>query len=261
MKLGVCAGIDSAQAVSDAGYDYIEGGLHVIAKMSREQLVQNKEYLDDCNIKMEATNLFFPGEIHLAGEDADLQKISDYVHRAFDNAVFLGVQTCVLGSGGSRRIPDGIERKRGYEQVLKAVRTAGEIAKDYGITIAIEPLNSLESNVFTTVRESLEACRVIGLDTVCVLADIYHMFMEKEDFSILPIAGDRLKHIHFSHPLNYSESKRVYPFEGDEYDYAPFADALRQAGYCGRISIEAGTKDIRNDAAKSFGLMKKLFCE
>ena len=91
MKLGVCAGIDSAQAVSDAGYDYIEGGLHVIAKMSREQLVQNKEYLDDCNIKMEATNLFFPGEIHLAGEDADLQKISDYVHRAFDNAVFLGV--------------------------------------------------------------------------------------------------------------------------------------------------------------------------
>ncbi len=252
MKFGICAGLENAPILKTMGYDYIEGTLSGIAKLNKEQVSEKLDMLNDIGIEMSVTNMFFPGEIKLAGESSELSAIKDYIHRAFDNAAVFGVKTCVLGSGNARRIPDGFDYKKGYEQVLTAVGTAGEIAQEYGITIAIEPLNSQETNTFTTVAESLDACNKINLNSVCVLADLYHMFAEKEDFSILHKASEKLCHIHFCNPV-----QRIYPEVGDEYDYTPFISAL--SDYKGKISIEAHTNDIKKDGIKALEILNKLF--
>lgn len=263
MKLGTCAGLDKFEAAAEIGYDYLESNLGVIKNLNRTQLGEAKKILDGHEIKLEATNCFFPGEIHLAGDDATtLDEIKDYTCRAFENAKLLGAETCVLGSGRTRSVPEGFDRERGVGQVLDAVRAIGEIAKEYGIRVAIEPLNSLESNIFTTVRETADTCRELGLDNVCVLADIYHMVMEKEDFSSLSYASDKLIHVHFSNPVALGAtgtSKRIFPAEGDGYNYAPFVKALSDAGYDGRISIEAGCNCFETEAAEGLRMMKKLF--
>ncbi len=254
MKFGICTGPENAQLLKSMGFDYIEGSLAETAKMTKEEISEKRKLFNGCGIKMNVTNMFFPGDIKLAGESANINQIRNYVCKAFDNASHFGVKTCVLGSGGARRIPDGYDFDKGYNQVLEAVKVAGEIAQGYEITIAIEPLNSKETNIFTTVAESLEACKKLNLENVCVLADIYHMFAQKEDFSILPVAANKLHHIHFCNPV-----ERMFPSVCDNYDYTPFISALKQAGYKGKISIEAHTSDIAKDGVKAINLLKQIF--
>ena len=263
MLLGTCVGFDRLESAAKLGYDYLESNLGHIKTLGLRELTETRALLDGCGAKLEAANCFFPGEIHLAGEDADIEIIRDYTRRAFDNAAFIGVKTCVLGSGRSRSVPDGFDREKGLEQLYSALRVIDGEARERGIRVTIEPLNRLETNVFTTVRESTDICRKLGLKSVFVLADIYHMAMENEDFGALGYAGERLIHIHFSNPTTRDtesgRSKRVYPAEGDGYDYTPFVSAVKNAGYDGRISIEAGCTDFEKEAAAGLKMMRKLF--
>ena len=106
MRFGTCVGFDKLESAAKLGYDYLESNLGHIKSLSEQELKETKAMLDGYGAKLEAANCFFPGEIHLAGEDADIEIIRDYTRRAFDNAVFLGIKTCVLGSGRSRSVPD-----------------------------------------------------------------------------------------------------------------------------------------------------------
>lgn len=178
--------------------------------------------------------------------------------------MFLGIKTCVLGSGRSRSVPEGFDRENGLEQIHSALRVIDDEAGEHGIRVAIEPLNRLETNVFTTVRESVDTCRTLGLKNIFVLADIYHMVMENEDFGALRYAGDKLIHIHFSNPTakdspNGGKMKRIFPAEGDGYNYAPFVQVVKEAGYDGRMSIEANCINFEAEAAEGLKMMKKLF--
>jgi hypothetical protein len=178
MRFGTCVGFDKLESAAKLGYDYLESNLGHIKSLGEQELKNTKAMLDGYGAKLEAVNCFFPGEIHLAGEDADIEIIRDYTRRAFDNAVFLGIETCVLGSGRSRSVPEGFDREKGLEQIHSALRVIDDEAGEHGIRVAIEPLNRLETNVFTTVRESVDICRTLGLKNIFVLADIYHMVME-----------------------------------------------------------------------------------
>ena len=172
MRFGTCVGFDKLESAAKLGYDYLESNLGHIKSLSEQELKNTKAMLDGYGAKLEAVNCFFPGEIHLAGEDADIEIIRDYTRRAFDNAVFLEIKTCVLGSGRSRSVPDGFDRENGLEQIHSALRVIDDEAGEHGIRVAIEPLNRLETNVFTTVRESVDTCRALRLKNIFVLADI-----------------------------------------------------------------------------------------
>lgn len=263
MLFGTCVGFDKLESAAKLGYNYLESNLGHIKSLGKQELRETKAMLENFGAKLEAANCFFPGEIHLAGEEASIEEIREYTRRAFDNAVFLGIKTCVLGSGRSRSVPDGFDREKGLEQIYSALRVIDSEAGEHGIRVAIEPLNRLETNVFTTVRESTDICRALGFKNISVLADIYHMVMEKEDFSALSYAGDRLIHIHFSNPTakdsQNGRMKRIFPAEGDGYDYAPFVNVVKEAGYDGRMSIEANCTDFEAEAAEGLKIMKKLF--
>lgn len=257
MRFGVCAGFDRIPLAKEAGFDYAEGNLGSISKMSEEDFNGALKLLKEYDIKLEATNCFFPGEILVCGETADIKLIADYIERAMSRAVQLGVETTVLGSGRSRRIPEGFDRKRAHEQLLETFWTAGETAKKYGITIAIEPLNSNECNVLTTVGEAGEFSEELNHPNVLVLADLYHVVEENESFENLVKQGGKLHHIHFNNPV----VPRVYPKLTDEYDYSPFVDALKKCGFNGRMSIEAGCKDFAVDGPEALDAMKVIFAD
>lgn len=53
--------------------------------------------------------------------------------------------------------------------------------------------------------------------------------------------------------------KRIFPAEGDGYNYAPFVQAVKKAGYDGRMSIEANCINFEAEAAEGLKMMKKLF--
>lgn len=99
MRFGTCVGFDKLESAAKLGYDYLESNLGHIKSLSEQELKNTKAMLDGYGAKFEAVNCFFPGEIHLAGEDADIEIIRDYTRRAFDNAVFLETKPACSEAG------------------------------------------------------------------------------------------------------------------------------------------------------------------
>lgn len=190
----------------------------------------------------------------LTGERAHPGALREYCKGALDRAASCGAQTVVLGSGGPRKIPDGYPREKAMDQLRRLCFSIGEICASYGITLAVEPLNRKETNVFLSVAEVSAFCRELNHPRVKVLADLYHMREEAEPLDHIPAAGGLLAHVHFCNP-----DGRAMPTGQDAYPYQDFGAAVRRAGYDGRVSIEAGVPDSAAQAAEALRVLQSAF--
>ena len=107
-------------------------------------------------IRCEACNNFFPGRIRLTGPDVDEQAIRAYYAKALEHAATLGVKSIVFGSAGAKRVPEGFDMDRAYQQVVQVTRETGEAAAKYGITIVIEPVRMPDCNIINTFAEGVQ---------------------------------------------------------------------------------------------------------
>jgi sugar phosphate isomerase/epimerase len=158
-----------------------------------------------------------------------------WVEVAFPRARRAGVKLITVGSGGPRRIPRDFEAARAREQFSKAMEAAAKVAADNGLTLAVENLNSGETNLGVTLAETLAMIEAAGPD-VKLTADLYHMLREKDPAAELRKAAGRLVHVHVA------ENKgRLAPGTGGE-DFRPHLSVLREIGYKGSFSFECGWK-------------------
>ncbi|MDR3173070.1 MAG: sugar phosphate isomerase/epimerase, partial [Treponema sp.] len=127
------------------------------------------------------------------------------------------------------------------------------IVQALGITVALEPLNTKESNFITTAAEALTMVQSLSLDNIKLLVDYYHLRMENEDRGILRKAAPYLRHIHIA-----SKEGRRFPRPEDGEDYGGFFTILKDAGYQGRVSVEAFSGDLAADGAVSLKLLRML---
>ncbi len=129
----------------------------------------------------------------------------------------------------------------------------------YGVTIAIEPLNRKESNVINTVAEALELAEELDLPGIQVLADAYHMYLEREPLEIISraVKAGRLAHVH------YAEFDRSFPVgQADNgVDFAQLFTLLQEAGYTGGISAECSSKQIAVDSEESLSYISRIWNE
>jgi D-psicose/D-tagatose/L-ribulose 3-epimerase len=263
MKFGCCTnmvahcsdgtGIEHLEKLQEFGYDYIELPLAQIMDLTEDQFQRLLDRLEASDIKCEACNNFFPARIRLTGPEVNYGKVKDYIRTALDRLVALGVKIVVFGSSGAKNVPPGFSGDVAWEQLVLVLREIDRFAKPRGITVVIEPLNRMESNIVILTAEGLQLVRDVQRESINLLVDYYHLMMEKEDLGILLSAGQYIKHIHFANPEG-----RVFPHDIDGNDYPAFFTKLKQIGYHGRISVEAYTKDFSNDAAKSLALLKEL---
>lgn len=253
MKVGICTGFDQMQAMQVRGFDYIEFALNGVAAMEIQDYEAIRKRIKSSGIPCEVCNCFFPGSIKLTGPEADLKIIGEYAAKALKRAAELGVQVAVVGSGGSRRMPDGWDMERGTGQFAEALTVVGEKAAVHGIEIVIEPLNRGETNLVNSVREGLVLAKRVGSPNVSLLADFYHMRLESEGMESVIQAGSYLKHTHIA-----NSQGRVFPLDRKEDTYDDFFSALRQIGYQGRISIETGGGNPETDAQPALKLMREL---
>ncbi|MCM8901793.1 sugar phosphate isomerase/epimerase [Caldicoprobacter algeriensis] len=253
MKIGVCTGVENIKKMEDIGFDYIEPSVVSIAKMNDEEFNAAMNLVDGSNIKCEAFNVLFPGNIRLTGSEVDEGGIKDYLERAFARVSRLGAKVIVFGSGGARKIPDGWSREEAWKQLVRIARIAGDVAAEYGLTIAMEPLNTSETNILNSVEEGLRFVTDVGHTHVKLLADFYHMRRENEDMDVLVKAGSIIAHLHIA-----NSNGRVCPLDRSEDVYDAFFQKLKEVGYQGRISIEAGIKDVDRDAPVGLNLLREL---
>ena len=242
IRFGACVGTDIAKisALKQAGFDYAEASLSAVAAMSDGEFGAFASHAAAAGLSVEATNGFFPTDLRLVGENVDCAAITAYTEHALSRAAWLGVRVAVLGSGKSRAIPEGFDRNTAERQFVHVLRLCGEIAEKYGIIIAIEPLRTAECNFINTVADGLEICSCIGHPNVRVLADFYHVYMNGEPLDAVANSNGMLAHVHIAR----ANPDRLYPHcEADLPACSLWAQALRDCGYSGRISLEGSSGD------------------
>ncbi|WP_320128680.1 sugar phosphate isomerase/epimerase [uncultured Sphaerochaeta sp.] len=122
----------------------------------------------------------------------------------------------------------------------ESLHEVGIYAKQFGITIGLEPVTRYESNLLNTCEQAINLLDMIGLENVKVHLDTYHMNVEEKDFyQATKLARGRLCHYHFC------ENDRGIPGSG-HVDWEGVFRALKENDYHGRVGME-GFSDITDN--------------
>jgi len=242
--------------VADTGFDYVELPLSGLSSLSPDELLRLEKAL--AYIPCRACNLFFPPNLSIVGKDMDIGGIRAYLEKMLPIAISLGSETLVFGNGGARKIPEGAARENIWENLRTLVEIMEEYATKHGIIIAVEPLNSAETNILNSYDEA--ALLTKGLNNVATMVDSYHVAMEGQNFDDVLETPGKLKHLHTAYPLG-----RLVPSpEDDMAKYAEFVKIVKQLGYNDKISIEGGLRtknadEIYKEVEAALGVLRNLF--
>jgi sugar phosphate isomerase/epimerase len=252
MKLGVCGGPDLAQVAAQIGFDYFEWTVGSFLQPLGDEAAFQRVWSEVQAVPLPcpALNVFLPGTLKITGPAVDWQKLSDYVETALQRAQVTGIEVIVFGSGGARRIPEGTPRSTALDQLHQFGLLVAEKAQRVGVQMAVEPLNTRECNVLTSVREAAAYVRQVNHPSLRLLVDAYHWALEAEPVEAILENGDLIIHAHLATPQN-----RLPPGV-EAYDFTPFLGALRQVGYQGRLSIEANLQNPVPDLARAIETLR-----
>ena len=245
IRFGVCAKPEQLQDVIDAGYNYIELNLTKITAMEEAEFAALEETIQRAPIKAEAFNGFCPSSLLIVGENADPEAFAAYAEKALSRAARLGGKIAVLGAGKSRCVPESFSRETACRQLREAFDFCATVASKYGITVALEPLNSRETNLVNTVSDALTICKQVNNPYGKCLADFFHVYQSGESLDAIREAGDLLVHTHIANP------QRDMPHSEEDLALCKqWAQALKDCRYSGRLSLEGHyAPDFQKDIA------------
>ena len=256
IKLGVAVGFDRLNDVIKAGYDYIEPALNSLFDMNEEQFDKLCALVDASNIKAEVFNCFFPHKIKIVGDSFDLPTVTEYAEKVLERAHRLGSRICVLGSGFSRRIPDGFSHGDAVEQMCLVLNECGRIAKKYNIDITLEPLNSGETNFINTFSEAFDLCERVNMENVKCLIDFYHVSKMGDTLPDVCTENGVIRHIHVAG----ATTRTMKELREDTDTLVKWKKALEKYHYNGGISIEGRfDDDFFNDINKTRKAIRAVF--
>jgi D-psicose/D-tagatose/L-ribulose 3-epimerase len=263
-KIGCCGsqiatgsdgtGIESIETLKALGFDYIELPLTSLMSLDEAAFADLENRIKASDLPCESCNNFLPSDVRVTGPNVNSQRIAAYIEPAFRRASRLGVKVIVCGSCGSRSLPLGYSPGKAWAQMVSFLRTANKTAADHGITIAIEAINREECNFLNLSSDGLRLAKDVNCSNIKLLVDYFHWALEKEGTDVLLAAGDYIRHIHVGRPEG-----RVFPKASDPDDYGKFFGSLRKLKYHHRISIEAKTRDLKQDGAESLALLRGFF--
>jgi hydroxypyruvate isomerase len=170
-----------------------------------------------------------PAAVNPYDHDAVVAALED----ALDDAAAVDAATLILTVGPDQGGFDRATQRRALERVLRTVAPAAE---DAGVSIAIEPLNTLVDHpgyFLSSSREAFDIVRAVDSDRVTVLFDAYHQQITEGDLirNLTENVAD-VGHVHVA-----DNPGRYEPGSG-EMAYGNVLDALEEAGYEGYVGME-----------------------
>jgi sugar phosphate isomerase/epimerase len=248
-------GIDVVEETARLGYDYIELSLRDVAALDDAGFSALSRRLAKSGLRSEACNNFFPPQQRITGPDFNPDTLRRYTAKALGRAKELGAEFVVFGSSGARNIPEGFPRETAWRQIVEASRMIAGEADKTGVTIAIEYHNKFEANVLLSMEEALVLFHEVNQPRIQILSDYYHFAVQEEPLSAITKAAGHIVHLHFAELKD-----RAFPLTPKK-EYRDFLKTLGAAGYTGRLSIEAFTKNYSAEAEKALAMLRGLLEE
>lgn len=254
MRIGICAGPDAAAHAAAAGADYLEVHCQQSFVPQDEDdaaFVPVRRQLDALPLPAANANCFLPGELPCVGRRADIPAIVAYGRRAFARAQAVGCRHIVFGSGGARRLDDGQDHAAGIEQFVATCRALAPVAEEHDVVLVIEPLNSSECNLITSIPEGAEVVRAVDHPNIRLLVDCYHMLHDDQGPEELDGHIELVAHCHVA-----ERDGRTPPGVHGE-DFRPYLARLHAGGYRGDVSIEGQWDDLPAQASTAVAELRR----
>ncbi len=182
----------------------------------------------------------------LTSEDpANIQGSLDYILAAvkFTHEVGATVLAGPMYSavGKARQVPADV-KKHEFDLAVAGLKKAGAMAGDYGVTLAIEPLNRFETDLINTARQVKDLIQAVDSPNVKIHLDTFHMNIEEESvYDAILLAGADLAHVHASESNRGTPGSALAAWED-------LARGLKAINYTGPVVIETFTPDVKEIA-------------
>ena len=269
MKFGICNEIfkgwemEEAMAFAkSAGYDAIEIAPFTVAKyvtdIPAEKRREIREAARKTGIEISGIHwvLVEAEGMYLTHLDESIRaKTSDYFVELVKFCDDLGGKFIINGSPKQRNIMEGVTKEQAWEWSQEVFKPAVKLAAEKGITICFEPLASSETNFINTAAEAIQYAKEFDSPGMSIILDVKAMHSEGTPVpEIIRASKGNFAYFHAN------DANLKGPGFGD-VDFKPIADALRDVGYDGYVSVEVfkfeeGAEAI---ATKSIEYLKKTF--
>ncbi|WP_316737390.1 sugar phosphate isomerase/epimerase [Pedobacter aquatilis] len=256
-KLGIVSPISRDSIVYNAGFKYIgESVSNMLSpSLSNDAFESNLRKIKSAKTKVLSCNVFFPGSIKIAGPDVDKEKVLTYAEGVLSRANKAGVKYIILGSSSARSIPDGYDKEKAKSDFVIICKELAKLAGKYKVTIALENLQSSETNFINTVKDAADVVSRVNHPAFGLNADIFHMMRENESPEEILKAGKLLTFCEVAEKANRSLPGVM------KDDFKPYFNALKQIGYRGYLFIEGRIENAETEIPFAFKYLTEQLAE
>ena len=225
------------------GFDGVEiplGHLELIniEKTRRELKDQNMEFLGSVALSLDHD---------LTSDDEDTRRRGiEWMKRCVEVTSELGGDTlCGVIYTAWSKITGKSRTETEWRRSVEALKEISRFAKEYDVTLGIEPINRFETYFLNTASDAVKLAKDVGEPNVKVHLDTFHMNIEEKNFyDPIKHAGDLLWHMHCC------ENDRGIPGTG-HVNWDEVFQALSEIDYDRWLVIESFTPEMKEIAAST----------
>ncbi|MBQ2955540.1 MAG: sugar phosphate isomerase/epimerase [Clostridia bacterium] len=259
------------------GFDFLEIACTPINGYSDQQLKDIRQAAKDNSIFLTAGHGPAPSQNLASSDPAVVKNAKEFFTTLLKNLEKLDIHT--IGGGIYSYWPvdysKPIDKAGDWERSVKNVREMGRVAADCGVDYCLEVLNRFEGYLLNTAEEGVEFVKQVGLPSVKVMLDTFHMNIEEDSMGdAIRSTKGLLGHFHTG------ECNRRVPGKG-RMPWREIGNALQDIGYEGLVCMEpfvrmggtvgsdikvwrdisrgAGVEQLDRDAAESVAFERYIF--
>jgi sugar phosphate isomerase/epimerase len=247
MKLAICNELFEnwpweklCDFVRSVGYQGIEVAPFTLAERAEwitpQRRVELRESAESRGLEIIGLHwlLMKPPGLYITHPDAGIRSATArYFVELVSLCADLGGKVMVIGSPKQRNLLSGVKREQAMGYAAEVFTPCLDSAAKRGVTLAIEPLSTRETDFLMCASDAVELIERIDHPNFRLQLDVKAMSYEYKPIpQIIRESAKHLAHFHVNDP------NLLGPGMG-EIGYGPIIAALREAGYDGWLSVEA----------------------
>ena len=273
MKFAICNEMfgdrsfaDTFSTIRKLGYTGVEIAPYTLApqaapfdarKLPAERIVEVRAQAEEAGLEVVGLHWLLARTegFHLTSPDPTVRRhTAEYLRALAELCADLGGTILVLGSPQQRNLLEGVSHEDGEAYAAEVLHAAIPACRQFGVTIALEPLGPAETNFMNTAAAGIHLAKLAASPHCKLHLDVKAMASEGQPIpDIIRASREWTVHFHANDPNLYG------PGMGN-VDFRPIFAALKETGYHGWISVEAFKYDPSPDevARESIEYMQRF---
>ncbi len=223
---------EGLRAATENGFEDVELSLRTAEDIEPSQLTEELERFGLSLVAIATGQSCVEDGLCLCSPDPQARRHAVERVKSFVPLAAEAGAAVIIGGIRGRLTGSEAQQVKARDAAVEAIRECAAYVAEYGVVLLIEAINRYETNFINTTAEGLALVEEIGLPSVRLLLDTFHMNIEESDIcGALLNAGDRIGHVHLA------DSNREAPGRG-HVEFMRVFQTLAEIEYAGSVTVE-----------------------